>query len=51
MAPRGRVVDPVLQCTLRVWEALRTTPEPHTLANVVSPLLASLADLARLSDL
>nr|GFD55474.1 hypothetical protein [Tanacetum cinerariifolium] len=41
------VVDPILQRSLCMRKALRTAPEPHTLADVVSPLLASLALLAR----
>lgn len=50
MAPSCRVIDPVLQRSLCVWETLRATSEPHTLADVVPPLFASLADFARLSD-
>ena len=50
MTPRCWVIDPVLQRTLRMREALRTTPKSHGLANVVSPLLAPLALLARLTD-
>lgn len=51
VTPCCRVVDPILQRTLRMRKALCATPESHSLANVVSPLLAPLALLARLADL
>lgn len=50
MTPRSWVVDSILQRALRVRKALRTTPKPHGLANIVSPLLTPFALLARLTD-
>jgi hypothetical protein len=50
MTPRRWVVDPILQRPLRVRERLGTTPEPHALADVVSPLFAPIALLARQAD-
>ena len=50
VAPRCRVIDPILQRSLCVREALRATSKPHTLANVVPSLLAPLARLAWQTD-
>jgi hypothetical protein len=50
MTPRRWVVDPILQRPLRVRERLGTTPEPHALADIVSPLLTPIALLARQAD-
>jgi hypothetical protein len=47
VTPSRRVVDAVLQRPLCVWERLGTAPEPHALANIVPPLLAPVALLAR----
>jgi hypothetical protein len=40
MAPNCRMVDPFLQSSLKMWYALRATPEPHPLAEVVPPFAA-----------
>lgn len=51
VAPRSRVVNPVLKSALGVRESLCRAPELHALADVVSALLTPLALAARLTDL
>lgn len=43
MTPSSRMVDPVLQRSLCMWECLCATSEAHALANVVPSLLTSIA--------
>jgi hypothetical protein len=50
VAPSSRVVDSVLQSSLRMRERLCTTPELHAFADVVSTFFAPIAVLARLSN-
>lgn len=50
MTPLGRVVYPILQCTLRMRESLCTAAELHLLADIVPSLLAAIAALAWLTD-
>ena len=38
MAPYGRVIDSLLESSLKMGNALRATPELHLLAEVVAPL-------------
>jgi len=43
MTPLSRVVNPLLQRPLEMWKALRRTPKPQRLADIISPLLTQLA--------
>lgn len=43
------MVYPILQRSLRMGKSLRTTPESHILADVVSSLFTPLAGLTRQS--
>ena len=38
MTPYGRVIDSLLESSLKMGNALRATPELHLLAEVVAPL-------------
>jgi len=40
MAPDGWVIDPLLQSSLEMWDALCTTPEPHFFAEIIPPFPA-----------
>lgn len=51
MTPRSRVVDAVLQRSLRMRKGLCTTPKLHALANIVPSLFTPITVLAWLSDL
>jgi hypothetical protein len=51
VAPSRRVVDPLLQCALRMWERLGRASEVHALAYVVPPFKTQLTLLTRLADL
>ena len=35
MTPNRRMVNPLLQCSLKMRHTLRTTPEPHLLTKVI----------------
>ena len=47
MTPGRRVIDAILQRPLCVRERLGAAPESHALADIVPPLLAPIALLAR----
>lgn len=41
VTPSSRVIDPLLQRSLEMWEALCATPEAHLFAEIVSTLAAN----------
>lgn len=51
MAPHGRMIYPLLQRALVVWEALCAAPEAHLLAEVISPLATNATLAASHADL
>lgn len=51
VTPHSWVIDPFLQCSLEMGEALRAASEPHLLAEVIPPSPADSALRARHANL
>ena len=43
MTPNSRMIDPLLQCPLKMRHTLRTTSKPHLLTEIIPPLPANCA--------
>lgn len=44
------MINPLLQRPLKMWERLRTTPEPQSLTNIIASLFTSIAFFAGDTD-